>query len=436
MPADVYRDRRHAGRVLAQALSRYAGRHDVIVLALPRGGVPVGLEVAAALRAPLDVFVVRKLGVPGHEEYAMGAIASGGVRVLSEEVVRSLGLREAAIEAVVRAEQAELARRERLYRDARPPPELRDRTVIVIDDGLATGSTMRAAVAALRLQHPARIVVAVPTAAADTCELLRREADEVVCPSTPAPYRAVGLWYEDFAQTSDEDVRELLARARQAPTAVAHHALRIPAGAALLDADLSLPAAASGLVLFAHGSGSSRFSPRNRHVARLLNEAGLATVLADLLTPDEEALDQRTRQLRFDIGLLAERLIAVTDWLQRAAHTERLPIGCFGASTGAGAALVAAAKRSDAIRAVVSRGGRPDLADADLVRVRAPTLLIVGGNDVPVIELNRQALAQLGGERKLVVVPGATHLFEEPGALDSVADLAREWFLRYLPNGG
>jgi putative phosphoribosyl transferase len=308
--------------------------------------------------------------------------------------------------------------------------------VIVVDDGLATGSTMRAAVEALRRQQPARIVVAVPTAAADTCELLRREADEVVCPSTPHPYRAVGLWYQDFSQTSDEDVRDLLALARRARAAVGQRPLRIPAGAALLNADLSLPAAASGLVLFAHGSGSSRFSPRNRHVARLLNEAGLATVLADLLTPDEEALDERTRHLRFDIGLLAERLVAASDWLQGAVQTARLPVGCFGASTGAGAALVAAAQRSDAIRAVVSRGGRPDLAGAALAQVRAPTLLIVGGNDVPVIELNRQALAQLGGEKKLVIVPGATHLFEEAGALDSVAGLAREWFLRYLPNGG
>ena len=437
MRADVFRDRRHAGRVLAQALSsRYAGREDVIVLALPRGGVPVGFEVAAALQAPLDVLVVRKLGVPGHEEYAMGAIASGGVRVLNDEIVRSLGLPEAAVEAVVRAEQAELERRERLYRDARPPPAVRGRTVIVIDDGLATGSTMRAAVAALRLQQPARIVVAVPTAAADTCELLRREADEVVCPSTPEPYRAVGLWYEDFAQTSDADVRELLTLARQTQTAAAQRALRIPAGAALLDADLSLPPAATGLVLFAHGSGSSRLSPRNRHVASLLNEAGLATVLADLLTQDEEALDQRTRHLRFDIGLLAERLVAAADWLHAEAPTARLPLGCFGASTGAGAALVAAAQRPDTIRAVVSRGGRPDLAGEALAQVRAPTLLVVGGNDVPVIELNRQALAQLGGEKKLVIVPGATHLFEEPGALDRVAELAREWFLRHLAGGG
>ncbi len=216
MANQVFRDRRHAGEVLAHSLERFANRSDVLVLALPRGGVPVGFEVAEALRAPLDVFIVRKLGVPGHEEYAMGALASGNVRVLNDEVVRMLDIPAAAIEAVVRAEQRELERRELLYRDQRPPPDVRGRTVILVDDGLATGSTMLAAVRALRRQQPARLVVAVPTAAADTCEALRSEADEVICASTPEPFRAVGLWYHDFSQTSDDEVRALLARARHA----------------------------------------------------------------------------------------------------------------------------------------------------------------------------------------------------------------------------
>lgn len=216
--------------------------------------------------------------------------------------------------------------------------------------------------------------------------------------------------------------------------AIRVQALHIPAGAGTpLEADLSLPEAAFGVVLFAHGSGSSRFSPRNRHVARFLNDGGLATVLADLLTPDEEAVDEHTRALRFDIGMLAERLVAVTDWLSAQAPIESLPIGYFGASTGAGAALVAAARRPQAIRAVVSRGGRPDLAGDSLTEVRAPTLLIVGGNDGPVIEMNQRAQAQLRGPNQLVIVPGATHLFEEPGALDQVASLARDWFAVHLP---
>jgi putative phosphoribosyl transferase len=210
------------------------------------------------------------------------------------------------------------------------------------------------------------------------------------------------------------------------------HPLRIPVGPTTLDADLNLPAAAIGLVLFAHGSGSSRFSPRNRYVARLLNQARLATVLADLLTPAEEAVDERTRHHRFDIDLLAQRLVAAIDWLGTQNETARLPIGTFGASTGAAAALVAAAERAEVIRAVVSRGGRPDLAGAALTGVQAPTLLLVGGNDTPVIALNQQALASLRGEKELVIVPGATHLFEESGALDTVAELARGWFVRHM----
>ena len=208
--------------------------------------------------------------------------------------------------------------------------------------------------------------------------------------------------------------------------------VRITAGPVTLDGNLSLPRGARGIVLFAHGSGSSQLSPRNRYVAQLLNDARLATLLVDLLTAEEEAVDQRTAQLRFDIGLLAERLVGATDWLLEHPQTRELQIGYFGASTGAAAALVAAAERADVVAAIVSRGGRPDLAGSLLPQVRAPTLLIVGGNDVQVIELNRAAFAQLRCEKQLVIVPGATHLFEEPGALDEVARLAREWFERHL----
>jgi len=208
--------------------------------------------------------------------------------------------------------------------------------------------------------------------------------------------------------------------------------VRIPAGDVTLFGDLGAPRDARGIVLFAHGSGSSRLSPRNRHVAALLRQGGLATVLLDLLTRDEEAVDARTAHLRFDIGFLAGRLVAATEWLQAQAATRDLPLGYFGASTGAAAALVAAAERPQAVRAIVSRGGRPDLAGPALARVKAPTLLIVGGDDSPVIQMNREALAQLTAEAKLEIVPGATHLFEEPGTLDEVARLARAWFQRWL----
>lgn len=209
-------------------------------------------------------------------------------------------------------------------------------------------------------------------------------------------------------------------------------AVTITAEGTTLAGDLSIPADARGIVVFAHGSGSSRHSPRNRFVADTLRSAGLATLLMDLLTEAEEAEDVRTLALRFDIGLLARRLIGATDWLARQPDTSALPVGYFGASTGAGAALVAAAERPDAVAAIVSRGGRPDLAGQSLASVRAPTLLIVGGADEPVIEMNRDAMRQMSGLTHLEIVPGATHLFEEPGALEQVATLARAWFAHYL----
>ena len=217
-----------------------------------------------------------------------------------------------------------------------------------------------------------------------------------------------------------------------APQSATARAVTIPAGGAALAGDLSIPTDARGIVVFAHGSGSGRHSPRNRSVAGALRAGGLATLLMDLLTEAEEAEDVRTLALRFDIGLLARRLVAATDWLAQQPDTAALPVGYFGASTGAGAALVAAAERPAAVAAIVSRGGRPDLAGPSLGVVRAPTLLIVGGADVPVIEMNRDAMRQMRALTHLEIVPGATHLFEEPGALEQVATLARAWLAHYL----
>jgi putative phosphoribosyl transferase len=206
----LFQDRTEAGQILAEKLTHYTGRADVLVLGLPRGGVPVAFEVARALHAPLDVFLVRKLGMPGLTELAMGAIASGGVRVLNDDVVQTLQIPEDVIAATAAAEEGELKRRERAYRGDRPPLDVRGRTVILVDDGLATGSTMRAAVAALRQQQPANIVVAVPVAAPSTCAELSAEVDDIICAQMPQPFRAVGLWYEDFSQTTDQEVRDLL----------------------------------------------------------------------------------------------------------------------------------------------------------------------------------------------------------------------------------
>jgi len=207
-----YQDRTEAGRLLAERLAKYKNRPDVVILALPRGGVPVAYEVAQALNAPLDVFVVRKLGVPGQEELAMGAIASGGVRVLNEDVVQMLRIPEVVIEATAMIETEELERRERLYRGDRPGLDAQGRVAILIDDGLATGSTMRAAAVALRRLQPSRVVIAVPVAAGSTCDELSNEVDEVICAETPEPFYAISLWYRDFTQTTDDEVRELLAR--------------------------------------------------------------------------------------------------------------------------------------------------------------------------------------------------------------------------------
>jgi putative phosphoribosyl transferase len=420
-----FRDRAEAGRLLGERLSAYAGRADVVVLGLPRGGVPVAREVARALGAPLDVFLVRKLGHPGQPELAMGAIASGGTRVLNEQLVRELRLGEDLIERAAEQETAELERRELAYRGDRPPPELGDRTVVLVDDGLATGATMRAAAAAVRSRRPRRLVVAVPTAPPHALEELSGEADDVVALIAPDPFHAVGLWYEDFGELSDDQVRQLL---RVPPEE------QVDAGGAA--GSLVVPDGAHGLVVFAHGSGSSRFSPRNRHVAGVLHDAGLATLLVDLLTRAEERVDLRTRELRFDVGLLAGRLLGAAAWTADDPRTRGLPLGLFGASTGAAAALVAAAREPALVRAVVSRGGRPDLAGPALAAVRAPTLLVVGERDELVLDLNRQAQqAIVQAKVELEIVRGATHLFEERGALERVADLARAWFDRHLPAG-
>jgi putative phosphoribosyl transferase len=213
MRPERFQNRRHAGRVLATALSGYAGRGDVTVLALPRGGVPVGFEIASALAAPLDVFVVRKLGVPGQEEVAMGALASGGVIVVDQAIVRALGISQGTFDTVLAIERQELARRERTYRGGRPPLDVRDRLVVLVDDGLATGTTMRAAIAGMRQLHPRELVVAVPVAAPSVCDELGGRVDHMICAATPEQLHAVGLWYADFSQTSDEEVRDLLAEA-------------------------------------------------------------------------------------------------------------------------------------------------------------------------------------------------------------------------------
>jgi putative phosphoribosyl transferase len=429
-----FHNRGHAGRELAKLLLAYKDQSPQ-VLALPRGGVPVAYEVAEALEAPLDVWVARKVGAPIQPELGMGAVAEGGEVFLDAQIVHEVGASEAEVQAVIGKETAEVEERCRRFRHGRAAPNVSGKTAIVVDDGLATGGTARAALRALRRLAPRRLVLAVPVGSQDSLASLREEADEIVCLSPEPSLFAIGLWYEDFQPVQDDDVIAMLDRAqspRAASVTTHEDAVHIDVGDAVLQGDLSIPRGALGLVLFAHGSGSSRKSRRNRGVAEELRRAGFATLLFDLLTEDEEAVDAVDAHLRFDIDLLAGRLTGATDWTHKHAKARSLRIGYFGASTGAAAALIAAVERSEVVNAVVSRGGRPDLAGEWLARVRAPTLLIVGGDDREVLRLNRSALEHLKCANALSVVPHATHLFGEPGALDQVAQLAANWFQRHL----
>ncbi len=433
-----FADRVDAGRRLAAQLSHLRDA-DVVVLGLPRGGVPVAAEVAAALGAPLDVIVVRKLGIPFQPELAMGAIGEGGARTLDEGLVARARVTTKELRIVEERERDLLDARVTRLRRGRRRVDLHGRTVVIVDDGIATGATARVACTVARQLGAARVILAAPVAPAEAASKLP-EADELVCIATPRRFVAVGSYYQDFRPTTDEEVIVLLDEAarRQLDGRVAEELpdcdldVEVLAGDVALAGHLHLPEPAQGVVLFAHGSGSSRHSPRNRFTASVLERAGLGTLLLDLLTPDEE----RDRANVFDIPLLASRLLASTRWLLARPDAAGCHVGYFGASTGAGAALWAAADAGDQVSAVVSRGGRPDLAGARLSEVRAPTLLIVGGRDDLVLELNREAMRQLRCDHELTVVEGATHLFEEPGTLAEVAILAADWFTRHLLPAG
>jgi putative phosphoribosyl transferase len=439
----TFRDRTDGGRQLASELSHLRGS-DVVVLGLPRGGVTVAFEIAESLDAPLDVIVVRKVGTPWQPELAMGAIGEDGVRVVNEEILRHVGASDADFAQVEQREREELQRRASRFRGAAPRADLVGRVAVVVDDGIATGSTARAACQVARAHGADRVVLAVPVAAPESVRALADDADEIVCVHEPPWLRSVGEWYDDFTQVDDQTVVDLLERAHRrrrttdsSPSTArlgfdAEVEVEIEVGRLPLPGHLTVPADAVGVIVFAHGSGSSRHSPRNQFVADQLHIAGLATLTFDLLT-DAEASDRRNV---FDIGLLANRLARAIDWVRHHDAAAGLPVGLFGASTGAAAALVAASANTQAVAAVVSRGGRPDLAGNHLGHVTAPTLLIVGGDDTEVLALNQEAQRSLRCENRLTVVPGATHLFEEPGTLQQVAALAAEWFVEHCRAAG
>ena len=427
-----FSSRDDAGRRLASELVKRSFEAPV-VYALPRGGVPVAAEIAEALGAPLDLILVRKIGAPGNPEVALAAIVEGDPpeRVVTDEVMRRSGADPAYLEREVARQAEEMQRRRERDLGSRQRADARGKTAIVVDDGLATGATMTAALIALRRWGAARVVVAVPVAPASAIPALREIADEVICLVADPGFRGVGGAYADFHQLTDEETIGYLRRVWTVVPAAGrdqtlHRTVAIPPLG--LEGDLTVPSEPRGVILFAHGSGSSRLSPRNREVAGQLNDLGYATLLMDLLTAEEAA----DRRIVFDIPLLADRLLEADLWIASEPELAELPLGLFGASTGAAAALLAAAELGERVSAVVSRGGRPDLAGPRLSEVTAPTLLIVGGEDPQVLELNRRALAELHCEKLLRIVPGAGHLFEGAGELEMVTDMAGAWFQHYV----
>lgn len=428
----MFHDRAEAGQRLAEHLTalqgtRPPGRVDdrPLVLALPRGGLPVALPVAQALSADLDVLVVRKVGVPGNPEFAMGAVGEEGVFLLDEPVVRRLGITDAQVTRIVERERSEVERRVQAYRRGRPAVSHRNRDIVIVDDGLATGSTAAAAVEVARRQGARHITLAVPVGSHEACLRLQALADDVVCLATPDPFWAVGEHYGTFTQVTDDDVVAVLDAAHRvdADQVGVDQEVTIEAAGVTLAGHLTVPAGARGVVIFAHGTGSDRHSHRNRSVAAALQAAGLGTLLFDLVAESDAG---RT----IDVTTASRRLVAVTEWLQT--PWPHRPVGFYGSSSGAAVALAAAAQRPDLVRAVVSRGGRPDLAAAWLPDVEAPTLLIVGDRDQAVIEINREAERHLTCPHLLRIVNGAGHLFEEEGTLAQAGALARTWFLHHL----
>lgn len=413
-----FENREMAGKLLAERLMKYQ-KLEPVILALPRGGVPVAFQIAARFHAPLDVIIVKKIGAPGHEEFAIGAIAEDEIPILNQEIIKQYNYNPDEIENIIVNRISENRRRSKIYREKHSKISLEGRSVIIVDDGLATGSTMLAAIQWLRTQKIKKIIVSVPVSSKDAAEEIKKKCDEFLSLITPSEFWSVGMWYNDFAQVNDEEVIDYLLKQTHISESIKRD-IWIEDALVMLQGEISIPINCKGLILFAHGGGSSHKSPRNIFVSKALNEAGFGTLLFDLLTYNE-SLDRKNV---FDIELMSKRLKVATDWAKR--NYPDLPIGYFGASTGAAAALGAACDRLD-IFAIVSRGGRPDLALESLSKVYAPTLLIVGSEDAQVIPLNQLAKEKLINSQ-MVLIPDAGHLFEGPGMLEQVVEYAVNWF--------
>lgn len=427
----IFQNREEAGQLLAKQLEPYK-KENTLVLSLPRGGTPVGAEIAKQLKLPLDVLIVRKIGAPHRKELGVGAVCEDSDPLLNTETMQILGLTKQDLEGVILAERKKIQQQTNLFRDGKELSNLKNKTIILVDDGLATGSTMRAAIQYLKQKEIDSLIVAVPVGAKDTAQEVSSQVDDIIILEQKEDLQYIAKWYQNFAQVNDNKVINLLRKYRKLefrPDDYTHH-VGVDASGTLLEGELTIFPEMKAIIVFAHGSGSSRKSPRNQQVAKILQASGFGTLLFDLLTEQEA----KNRSNIFDIELLAGRLMAATKWLRQQPFDKEVSIGFFGASTGAAAALIAAARlpKSDSIFSIVSRGGRPDLVGDALDNLKAPTLLLVGSKDESVLGLNKNAAARLKNS-KLKIIPNATHLFEEPGALEVVSQQSADWFEQHLP---
>lgn len=418
-----FADRSEAGHRLAERVRPYAVT-DPLVLALPRGGVPVGAELARRLDADFDVLMVRKIGLPGRPETGVGAIAEDGHVFYDDLALARMRIPRQALSETVDAERSELDRRRRVYRGERPSPRIAGRDCVVVDDGIATGGTARAALRMVRQAGPAQLVLAVPVASQQAVAALRGEADALVVLSAPDNFRAVGEWYRDFDQLSDGRVTAILAEqedARSRPEGA--RAVRVRVGDVYLDGDLTIPGALRGAVVLASGQG--RGDPRWSAIASVLQRAGYATLLLDPLTGG-------ARPSAADTGVQGERLSAAVTWLRRATDAAAEPVGVVGAGSAAPAALVTAAERPGDVAAAVVHGGRIDLAEPSLPGVRAPVLVLLESGDSFVRELGEWVRGRMGAHTDLRVVPGVEQLLRGSQEWRRVAVETLEWFDRHL----
>ncbi|MFD6952905.1 phosphoribosyl transferase [Nocardiopsis sp. TSRI0078] len=434
-----FADRSEAGRRLAERVRPFAV-NDPLVLALPRGGVPVGAELAERLDADFDVLMVRKIGLPGRPELGVGAIAEDGRVLYDDLALARMHVPRQALSDTVAAERDELDRRRRVYRGERPAPRIAGRDCVVVDDGVATGGTARAALRMIRQAGPAQLVLAVPVASPEAVELLREEADALVVLSAPDNFRAVGEWYREFDQLSDGRVTEILAeRAHTRPPPDTARGVRVRAGQVYLDGDLTVPADLHGAVVMASEEG--RGDQRWRSVSTVLQRAGYATLVLDLLTGQERSSEGggsgsgAPEDGGVGTDVLGERLRAAVTWLRRAADAADEPLGVLASGGAAAAALVTAAEQPRDVAAVVVHGGRIDLAGDSLPQVRAPVLVLLEGEDSFVRELGEWARGRMGGPTDLRVMAGAERLLGDSGEWRRVASEALDWFDLHLGRG-